>query len=134
MQSKCKLHGTPVMQSSEMLASILGAIFGRAALARRGCCGGRLRGGLPPTTGMQEDSARIGAGTPASSGLWPATSASGVLRAISKFEGLYALIPPVAKPPVELPNHWNQALSRAGKADSCSVKGQIGKQSCVLPG
>ena len=37
MQSKCKLHGTPVMQSSEMLASILGATFGRAALARRGC-------------------------------------------------------------------------------------------------
>lgn len=44
---------------------------------------------------MRGDSARVGAGAPASSAMWPATSASAALRPMSKFEGLYALIPPV---------------------------------------
>ena len=46
---------------------------------------------------MRGDSARTGAGAPPSSALWPAASTSTALRAISKLEGLYALIPPAPK-------------------------------------
>lgn len=46
---------------------------------------------------MRGDSARIGAGAPPSSASWPAASTSAALRAISKLEGLYALIPPAPR-------------------------------------